>query len=64
MNAQQAVRQQLGFWHGVMEGVIGECGNDVLNKQVQGATVTSIASIYAHAEIIHMLIPNGAPVRG
>jgi hypothetical protein len=59
MNAQQAVRQQLGFWHGVMEGVVGECGNDVINKHVPGATVTSIASIYAHAVFSEDAIVNG-----
>ena len=59
MNAQQAVRQQLGFWHGVMEGVVGECSPEVLNKQVSGASVTSISSIYAHAVFSEDAIVNG-----
>ena len=29
MNAQEAVRQQLGFWHGVGGGVVGDCGEAI-----------------------------------
>lgn len=47
MNAQEAVRQQLGFWHGVGGQVLGDCG-DALNKKVADAKIGSIASIYAH----------------
>ncbi len=59
MKVQDAVKSQLGFWHGIMEGVIGECGKDVVNKQVPGATVTSIGSIYAHAVFAEDGIVNG-----
>jgi hypothetical protein len=59
MNVQNAVAQQLGFWHGIMGGVIGECGPEALNKQVQGATITSIASVYAHAVMAEDGIVNG-----
>ncbi len=59
MNSQNAAAQQLAFWHGVMSGVVGDCGSDVLNKQVAGATVTSIASIYAHMVMSEDAIVNG-----
>lgn len=58
MNSQNAAAQQLGFWHGVMNGVLGDRG-DALNKQVPGATVTSIASIYAHMVMSEDAIVNG-----
>lgn len=48
MNAQQAVQQQLGMWHGVIDGMVAECSPDVVNKNFDGATITSIASVYAH----------------
>jgi hypothetical protein len=47
MNAQEAVRQQLGFWHGIGGSVLGDCG-DSLNKRLDNAKVGSISSIYAH----------------
>lgn len=47
MNTPQAIRVQLGMWHGALGSMMGECNSDVLNKNPDG-TVTSIASIYAH----------------
>ena len=47
MNVQETVRQQLGFWHGALGGIMGDCG-EALNKQMPNATITSIGSIYAH----------------
>jgi len=58
MNSSQAVQQQLGFWHGALDAVMADCG-DALNKQMPGATVTSIASIYAHLVFAEDLIVNG-----
>jgi hypothetical protein len=58
VNSQNACAQQLAFWHGIMNGVLGDCG-DKLNKQVPGATVTSIASIYAHMVMSEDAIING-----
>ena len=46
MNAQEAVRQQLNFWHGVSGQVMGDCG-DRLNER-GGKQIGSISSIYAH----------------
>jgi hypothetical protein len=48
MNAQEAIRQQLAFWHGVGNQVMGDCG-DALNNRLSDAKVGSISSIYAHA---------------
>jgi len=48
MNLQEAVKLQLGMWHGVVDGQVADCSSDVLHKNVDGATITSIASVYAH----------------
>jgi hypothetical protein len=47
MSTQSAVRQQLSFWHGVLDPVMGDCG-EVLHDDLPESTITSIASIYAH----------------
>lgn len=59
MNAQSAVQLQLGMWHNVTDGMVAECSNEVLNSGVEGATVTSIASIYAHMVWSEDMITNG-----
>ena len=48
MKVQQAIQQQLGLWHGVLQGIMSDCGSEVLNKQLPDATISSIAAIYAH----------------
>ncbi len=58
MNAQEAMRQQLGFWHGVSGGMLGECG-EALNKTLPNSNVGSIAAIYAHAVFAEDGIVNG-----
>jgi hypothetical protein len=58
MNAQGAVRQQLGFWHGIGGQVMGDCG-DALNKRLTDAKVGSIGSIYAHAVFAEDAVING-----
>jgi len=67
MSTQSAVRQQLGFWHGVLDPVLGDCGPEVLNRHLPDATITSIASIYAHlvwAEdtIVHGMLQGRPPI--
>jgi len=67
MNAQAAVRQQLGMWHGVMDGVVADCTPEQVNKNIDGATITSIASVYAHtvfAEdfIVQMMVQGKPPI--
>ena len=58
MNVQEAVGQQLGFWHGVVNGMVSDC-SDALNKPVSGATINSIASVYAHTVWSEDAIVNG-----
>ena len=58
MKVQDAVRQQLGFWHGACGAIMGDCG-DTLNKQMPNATITSIGSIYAHMVFAEDAIVNG-----
>ncbi|HXG36196.1 MAG TPA: DinB family protein [Dehalococcoidia bacterium] len=48
MNVQSTVRQQLAFWHGVLDQMLADCSQEVLHKSLPGATITSIAPIYAH----------------
>ena len=58
MNAQEAVKQQLAFWHGISGQVMGDCGS-ALNSRLSDAKVGSIASIYAHAVFAEDGIVNG-----
>ncbi len=58
MNVQETVRQQLGFWHGTLKGMMADCG-DTLNKVVPGATINSIAAVYAHTVWSEDMIVNG-----
>jgi hypothetical protein len=58
MDAQGAVRQQLGFWHGIGGQVVGDCG-EALNRRLDDAKIGSIASIYAHAVFAEDGIVNG-----
>jgi hypothetical protein len=58
MNAQEAVRQQLQFWHGIGGQIMGDCG-DALNRRIDGANIGSMASIYAHAVFAEDGIVNG-----
>lgn len=59
MNAQQAFREQLNFWHGTLDGMVGECAADVLHKAIPGATTNTIAATYAHAVLVEDFIGNG-----
>jgi hypothetical protein len=58
MNSPQTVQQQLGMWHGVCDGMVAGCG-DALNKNIDGATITSIASVYAHIVFAEDFITQG-----
>ena len=59
MNVQSAVRQQLGFWHGALEQMVSDCSQEVLHKNLPEATITSIASIYAHIVFSEDFIVHG-----
>src|SRR3990172_1247719 len=66
MRVQSAVRQQLGFWHGALDPILGDCSQEVLNRNLSNATITSIASIYAHLvfaeDVIVQALLQGKPV--
>jgi hypothetical protein len=47
------------MWHGVVDGMVAECGPDVLNTNVKGGTITSVGSIYAHMVWSEDMITNG-----
>ena len=59
MNAQSAAKQQLAFWHGALGSVMADCDPERLNKNLPSATITSIASIYAHMVFAEDVIVNG-----
>jgi hypothetical protein len=59
VNVQESVRTQLGFWHGVVDGMVADCGPDVAHKNVDGATITSIAAVYAHVVFSEDAIVHG-----
>lgn len=58
MKVQDVARSQLGFWHGTCGAIMGDCG-EALNKQLPNATITSIASVYAHMVFAEDAIVNG-----
>jgi hypothetical protein len=69
MNVQQTVQSQLGFWHGITDGMMNGCSDVVLHQNPPGAKVSSIAAIYAHAVIsediiVHAMLPStpGTPI--
>jgi len=49
MKTQSALQQQLAMGHDILAQTVGGCSEDALNKNLPGATITSIGSIYAHA---------------
>lgn len=59
MNAPQTVKLQLGFWHGALGGMMDECDDAVLHKMLPQATISSIASIYAHIVFAEDFINQG-----
>lgn len=59
MSVQTAVQQQLAFWHGTLDPIMGDCSPEVLNKNLPDATISSIGSIYAHIAWSEDAIVNG-----
>ena len=43
MNAQEAVRSQLAFWHGVGASVLGDCGDALNERRFRAGSKTEIA---------------------
>ncbi len=66
MTTQAVLRQQLAGYHDILEQTIADCPQDVLDKNLPGATITSIGSIYAHLVfsedgIVHEVLQGKAP---
>ncbi|MEX1253188.1 MAG: DinB family protein [Dehalococcoidia bacterium] len=59
MNVQSAVQMQLNSWHSVLDSMVSECDAEALGKEMPGATVTSIGSVYAHIVLSEDGIVNG-----
>lgn len=59
MNAQQAVRSQLQFWHGTLDQVLSDCTPEAFNNPVPGGKISQIGAIYAHAVLSEDAIVHG-----
>ena len=59
MNTQQTVKMQNALWQGSLGAMMDECDEGALHKTLPQATVTSIASIYAHAIFSEDFITQG-----
>jgi hypothetical protein len=59
MNFQQGIREQLNFWHGTLDGMVGDCAADVLYRAIPGSTTNTIAVTYAHAVLSEDFIVHG-----
>jgi len=67
MTTQAVLRQQLAGYHDILEQTIADCPQDALDKNLPGATISSIGSIYAHLlfaedSIVHGMLQGKAPV--
>ena len=61
MNAQALLQQQLAGYHDILEQTIADCQQETLDKNLPGATITSVGSVYAHVvfsedEILHGML--------
>ena len=61
MNAQALLQQQLAGYHDILEQTIADCPQETLDKNLPGATITSVGSVYAHVvfsedEILHGML--------
>lgn len=59
MNVQELLMQQVKGYHEILELTVGDCGQDTLDKNLPGATITSIGSIYAHVILSEDFIVHG-----
>jgi len=59
MNMQTSVREQLQFWHDTLDQMLSECDAAALNRRVEGATIGSIGSIYAHIVFVEDVLVHG-----
>lgn len=61
MKAQALLQQQLAGYHDILEQTIADCQQETLDKNLPGATITSVGSVYAHVvfsedEILHGML--------
>jgi hypothetical protein len=59
MTPQTLVKEQLARSHDILEQTIADCSPVTLHETLPGATITSIASIYAHVVFAEDLIIQG-----
>ena len=64
---QALLRQQLTGFHDLLEQTIADCPQEALDKNLPGATITNIGSIYAHLVfsedgILHGMLQGKAPI--
>lgn len=67
MTPQSLLKQQLAGYHDLLEQTIADCPPDALHKTLPGATIVSIASIYAHTvfsedQIVQGMLQQKPPV--
>lgn len=48
MTAQSVLRQQLAGYHDILEQTVGDCRQETLDRNLPGATITNVGSVYAH----------------
>ncbi len=59
MNIQSLLQEQLALAHDVLEQTIADCSQETLDKNLSGATITCIGSIYAHIAFGEDMIVQG-----
>ncbi|HXJ79506.1 MAG TPA: DinB family protein [Candidatus Methylomirabilis sp.] len=65
--SQAMLRQQLAGSHDILEQTIADCSQEVLDKNLPGATINSVGSIYAHTifsedGILHGMLQGKPPI--
>jgi len=58
MNLQEAVRAQLGFWHGTLDQMVAGCDDAILHRAIDNSKTNTIAATYAHAVISEDVLAN------
>ncbi len=63
MNIQESLRQQFAANHDILKMTMADVAADTMHRRLDGATIDSIAYIFAHTAVSEDLIGNGM-VRG
>lgn len=48
MNLQETVKNQLRFWHGMVDSMVAQCPPELLHAHPEGSAANPIAAVYAH----------------